>query len=228
MRAESIVAGAIDDRTRVIHNWADSRAIVPVDDADNRFVRDHQLDGKFVVLYSGNAGRAHTFDAVIGAMHRLQGDADIVFVFVGGGNRSGQLRATVERAGLSNARFLNYVARDQLSHSLSAASVSLVTEAPEAEGLLVPSKAYGILASGRPLVFVGSLSSDVAELVRREHCGFVIAPDDADGLTDVIRRLKASSELRSALGEQGRRAAETVYDRRIATSEWARELAGIM
>lgn len=228
MRAESIVAGAIVDRTRVIHNWADSRAIVPVDDADNCFVRDHQLDGKFVVLYSGNAGRAHTFDAVLGAMSRLRDDPDILFVFVGGGKRSRHLREAVEHAGLSNARFLDYVARDQLSHSLSAAGVSLVTEAPEAEGLLVPSKAYGILASGRPLVFVGSSTSDVAELVRREQCGFVVAPDDVDGLVEIIKCLHVSSDLRRSLGSQARRAAETVYDRRIATSHWARELAAIM
>jgi glycosyltransferase involved in cell wall biosynthesis len=228
MREASLAAGSAADRTRVIHNWADARAIAPLDERENEFLGEHQLAGKFVVLYSGNAGRAHTFDAVLGAMRRLRDDPGIVFVFVGGGGQWGVLRGLVEREALPNARFMGYVPRERLSHSLSAASLSLVTESPNAEGFLVPSKVYGILASGRPVVFVGSPTSDVARIVRGGECGFVVAPDDPGALVDVIMRLRHSHGLRSALGRRARQAAEEVYDRRIATSAWSRELAAIL
>lgn len=228
MRDASIAAGASPARTRVIHNWADAHAIRPIDASDNAFVRAHGLEGKFVVLYSGNAGRAHTFDAIVGAMRSLRDDPQILFLFIGGGKRSGELRAAAEREALPNVRFMDYVPRDQLPYSLSAGAVSLVSEIPEAAGLLVPSKAYGILASGRPIVFVGSASSDVAELVTRTGSGVVVSPDNSDILTDTLRRLCDSPELRKAMGARAREAAETLYDRRIATRGWAEELSALV
>ena len=210
------------DRTRAIPNWADAAAIVPVPPEENAFLHEQQLAGQFVVLYSGNAGRGHTFEAVLGAMERLRDDPGISFVFVGGGQQRPFLEAEVARRALTRVRFLDYLPRTMLAQSLSAASVSLVTERPEAAGLLLPSKTFGIMASGRPVVFVGAPDSDVAAVVRAADAGVIVAPDDAAGLAAALVRLRDNPAEAARLGAHGRAAAVERHARAVSTAAWAR------
>lgn len=216
-----IGAGAHIERVAHVHNWADAGAICPVAPEKNSFLREQRLEGRFVVLYSGNAGRAHTFDAVMEAARRLRHEPEVVFLFIGGGKLLPEIRAVVEREELGNVRFLDYMPREQLSESLSAAGVSLVTESPAVVGLLVPSKTYGILASGRPILFVGSDRSDVAAVVAESECGIVISPDDPASLVAAIRHLRDHPREAAEMGERARQAAITTYDRQHATRRWA-------
>lgn len=216
-----ISAGTRAERTVWVHNWADASAIRPMEPVENPFLREHGLEGRFVVLYSGNAGRAHPFDAILYAARALRDDCETVFMFIGSGKRFPELRAAAEREGLPNVRFLDYLPRERLAFSLSAASVSLVTEDPEVEGLLVPSKTYGILASGRPLFFVGSPDSDVARIVAEADCGVIVSPEDGSGLVRALVSLRGDPSRLAAMGTNARRAAEANYDRRRATERWA-------
>jgi colanic acid biosynthesis glycosyl transferase WcaI len=223
--ARALVArGAPANRVRVIHNWADACAIEPIARDANPFIRAHGLDARFVLQYSGNAGRAHTFDAVCAAMELLRDESDILFQFIGGGGKTPGLKAMAARAGLNNVQFLDYLPRDELPFSLSAASVSLVTEDPRVIGLLLPSKTYGILASGRPLLFVGSAESDVAAIIRETGCGRVVDPGDSVTLAAAILGLRNDPAELAALGARARRSAETMYNRRASTAAWSEAL----
>lgn len=228
MARAMVDAGARPERTAVVHNWSDASAVRPVPPEDNPFLAEHGLLGKFVVLYSGNAGRAHTFEAVSEAMRRLRDEAGVVFVFIGGGPKLGEIRAAAERDALPNVRFMDYLPRAELAFSLSAASAALVTESPDVVGMLVPSKTYGILASGRPLIFVGAPESDVASVVRDADCGLVVSPDDPQGLVDAILALRDDPQRAAELGRRARLAAENLYDRRHATAAWAREVERLL
>ncbi|MDB4912872.1 MAG: glycosyltransferase [Gemmatimonadetes bacterium] len=217
--AKSIAgAGAHGERIAVVQNWSDSRAITPMASADNPFVAANGLVGKFVVLYSGNAGRAHRFDALVYAARALKGEPDIVFVFIGGGHRLPEVKAAT--AGLGNVRFLGYVDREVLAYSLSAASVSVVTEDTRVVGTLVPSKTYGILASGRPVLFVGSPESDVAAVITSARCGVLVGEDDGEGVVNAIRQLKNDPVRLRELGANARRASVDLYDRAHGTRNW--------
>ena len=228
MTRQAVWASAHPDRTVCVPNWADTAAIRSVPPEDNPFVREHGLTDRFVVLYSGNAGRAHRFEAVLEAARRLRSEEDILFLFIGGGAKLPELRAAVEEEELPNVRFMDYVAREELRNSLSAADVSLVTEDPAVVGHLVPSKTYGIMASGRPVLFVGSESSDVAAVVREHGCGLVVGPDDPDGLVAALRRLRADPALGERLGARGREAAVRLYDREVATLRWRLEVERLL
>lgn len=228
MASALVAAGARPERTTHVHNWADAAGLAPIEPERNPFVHAHGLTGKFVVMYSGNAGRAHTFDALLGAMRLLREDPSVVFCFIGGGSRLPEIRAAVERAAIDNVRFITYLPREDLVYSLSAASVSLVTEDPAAAGLLFPSKTYGILASGRPMLFVGSPESDVAALVREVQCGIVVPPDEPAALARAIERLKADSVLAASMGARGRRAAEDLFDRNRSTRCWREQVVRIL
>lgn len=220
MAAEMVASGAPVATTTHIWDGVDTNAIRPVPAERNPLVEELDLDGRFVVLYAGNAGRAHTFDAVLGAACRLRDDPDVVFLFIGGGRERPRLEEEVEREGLGNVRFMDYVSREQLSLSLSLADVSLVTERPDLVGLLVPCKTYGILASGRPLVFIGSERSDVAGVVRATRCGHVVPADQPAQLASVLRRLKENPHEREETGRRSRRAAESTFERSVTSRAW--------
>jgi glycosyltransferase involved in cell wall biosynthesis len=164
---------------------------------------------------------------VIEAMRLLRDSGDIVFLFVGGGYRIAELKRAVAEHRLLNARFLDYMPREHLSFSLSAANVSLVTEDPRVVGLLVPSKTYGILASGRPIIFVGSSESDVAAVVRGADCGDVVGADEPRALAAAIVRLKNDPEEAGRRGARARGAAEQSYSRQRATKAWSDLLTGL-
>ena len=223
-----VAAGADPKRTRVLANWADAHAIQPVAPEVNPFLDEHSLRGQFIVLYSGNAGRGHTFDAVLGAMERLRDDAGITFVFIGGGPQYPYLQQEVARRNLTRVRFMGYLPRERLSESLSAAGAALVTESPTVAGLLLPSKTFGILAAARPLLFVGDALSDVATVLRAADAGRIVAPTDADALATAIRALRDDPAECARLGANGRRAALAVHDRRVATQAWAEVVRTIL
>ena len=106
-------------------------------------------------MYSGNLGLAHSFDEFLEAARRLRDRSDIVFLFVGDGPRNVEVEAARDSEGLTNIRLIDPVPRDWLHASLSLADVHLISMRPEMNGIVVPGKLYGIMAAGRPIIFVG-------------------------------------------------------------------------
>ena len=169
---------------RVIHNWADA-ALHPL-----------PFPPAFAVGYSGNLGRAHDAETIIEAMRLAP---ELRFVFTGGGAQLDRVR----REAGPNVEFRPYAPREQLSESLSAVDVHLVSLQPAMEGLIVPSKFYGILAVGRPVVFIGARDGEVARLIDEARCGFVIDPGDAAALARVLRELAADRDEAKRMGDRG-------------------------
>ena len=193
----------------VIHNWADA-ALHPVD-------VPHE---KFVVGYSGNLGRAHDSRTMLAAIRALRDDDGIEFVITGGGAQFESLRAEQ----LTNVRFAGYAPREQLSESLSSADAHLVTLLPPLEGLIVPSKFYGILAVARPVLFVGARDGELARIIRTHECGFVIEPGHGEELAGRIRELANDRDRARAIGLRGRQLYEQQFAPDIALASWERVL----
>jgi glycosyltransferase involved in cell wall biosynthesis len=204
----------------VIHNWADGEKIFPVEDAENPFLKRHDLEGRFVVLFSGNLGRVNEFSTVLEAARRLGDRADILFLFIGEGAASREIKEYVERNHLRNIRTLPYQSRSDLRYSLAAGSASLVTLAEGLAGLSVPSKTYGILAAGRPILFVGDKRSDVARIVAENACGEVFEPGDSERLAETIKRWSEDREELRRLGRSARALFDSRFDRSRAVSSY--------
>lgn len=218
MRNRCIAAGAPPERTLVIPNWADGAAIRPVAHEDNGLRAEFARGARIVVMYSGNMGRAHDIETLLAAARLLPARRDIAFVFVGDGARRGIVDAAARE--LPNLRVASYQSRDRLSESLSAADVHLIALSPEIEGLIEPSKLYGIMAAGRPSLFVGPRGSEVARTIERERCGRVIASGDAQGLADAVAALADDDAERVSMGDRARRALETRFTRSVATARF--------
>lgn len=211
-------------RVHVVHNWSDGAAIVPVDPAANALRREWGLQDRFVVGYSGNLGRVHEFDTVIEAAAKLRSREDIAFLFIGRGPRLAEVQRKASQRLLANVRFMPHQQRARLGESLGVPDVHLSILRREFEGLVHPSKLYGIMAAGRPTLYVGSPHGDTAKIIAAAHCGVTVETGDADALASRILELHEASEARLLMGANARRAFEALYDRPVAVAAWRRVL----
>lgn len=208
-------------RIRVIHNWSSGDQIRPLERDGHALRQAWGLEGKFVVGYSGNFGRAHDFEPLLGAAERLAGRDDILFLLIGAGNRRDAVEAEVRARGLTNVLFRPYQRREILPLSLTAPDCHIVSLRPPLEGLIVPSKLYSSLAAGRPVIFIGAADGEVARVMAAaEPFGVHVAPDDVGGLAAAIEHLAANRREAVTLGANGRRLFEARFDRPIALAHW--------
>jgi len=219
--------GADPGKITVIHNWADTSAIVP-SEKRNAFAVAHGLDAKFVVLHAGNIGLSQNLDVVIEAAGLLKTRHDVVILFIGDGNRRAALQAAAASRGLDNVTFLPFQPRDQLRWTYASSDVCLVSLKPGLAGYIVPSKLYPILAAGRPYIAAVEPVSEVAALTQRHRCGVLVEPGDPAQLADAILRLADQAHERGAMGTRARVASELfARDRQVAAhAQVIEEVAG--
>ena len=220
MRGVLIARGIAERQVAVIPNWADGDAIRPVARTENPLRRKWALEGKFVVGYSGNLGRVHEFDTVLSAMTKLREDDGKCFLFIGAGKQKQMLETECKTRGITTVSFQPYQAREDLIWSLGVPDVHLVTLLPEMEGLVVPSKVYGVAAAGRPILNIGAADGEIAQLIEKHGCGITIEPGDVTGLAEAITRLAGNNDLRETLGRNARKALENHYEMRHALQKW--------
>jgi colanic acid biosynthesis glycosyl transferase WcaI len=214
-------AGIAPDKINLIPNWTDDESIVPLPAADNSLRRAWALDGKFVVGYSGNFGRAHDFEAILAAAERLRDHPRIAFVFTGGGQQSDLLARRIgERRLAGTVRLFPYQDRAALPVSLSVPDVHWLSLRPELEGIIFPSKFYGIAAAGRPIVALAATNGEIAGLLERYRCGFAVEPSGVTRLTGLLVALANDAPRCSELGRQARKMLDANFTRRHAFALW--------
>ncbi|HTX64337.1 MAG TPA: glycosyltransferase family 4 protein [Opitutaceae bacterium] len=193
--------GVPGTRVRVLPNWAPGGAAPVAGDAGGPALRrEWGLGDQFVVGYSGNLGRVHALEPVLAAAAELRSEAGVAFLFVGTGSQRPALERGACRQQLAHVHFRPPQPRARLADSLAASDVQLVTLRSGCERFVFPSKLYGVLAAGRPVVFVGPAHCELAEMVRRRGAGVVAADDDAAAVTAAIRSLHADPARRAAMG----------------------------
>jgi colanic acid biosynthesis glycosyl transferase WcaI len=218
--AERVVRqGQRQERIRVIPNWADGRAVGPLPKEESTFRREHGLEDRFVAMYSGNLGAGHDLRPFVEAARRLASTCpELALVFVGDGVRRAEVEA--EARGLANVRFLPYQPRERLADSLAAADVHLASLQAGLDGLLVPSKLYGVLAAGRPLLYLGPEACELSRVVTREQVGWAVRPGDVSGLVDALAAAARDPAGTRDKGLRARALFLAEFDRAIAVGRW--------
>ena len=220
MRRRLLAAGVDSARIRIVPNWADPANVVPQPAADSLTRQRLGLAGRFVIGYSGNLGRAHEFDTLVGAARLLRADSRFAFLITGSGAKADALRDSVRAEGLDNFLFQPFQPPERLSDSLAAADVHFVSLLPALEGLIVPSKIYGILAAGRPTLFAGDTAGDLARLVMEEKCGIAVAVGDSARLAAELTVLRESPARLQSMGARARELALSRYTSEHAVAGW--------
>jgi colanic acid biosynthesis glycosyl transferase WcaI len=233
MKARLCQRGLAPQSIAVIPNWGhlgngecgvskvESSDQGPEAQSSKLFRQEHDVNDKFVVMYSGNLGLAHPFEAILDAAERLQLTLPhVVFLVVGGGPRLAWVQQQVGRRHLENVRFLPFQPKEKLTHSLAAAHLHLASMRQELCGLVVPSKVYGVLAAGRPCVFLGPKESEAAQLILQHGCGSVLSNATGARLAACIgqwartpRLLQEAQQRATAIsGELGLAAAVSAFE----------------
>jgi colanic acid biosynthesis glycosyl transferase WcaI len=214
--------GAPPSRVHVINNWCNDQEIKPVAESENPLRQAWGLGGRFVLGYSGNLGRAHEFETVLAAAKRLRHEARFIFLMIGGGKGFEELSQAVKQQELASSfRIIPYQQQDMLPYSLAVADAHWLSLNPRVEGLLVPSKLYGIAAAGKPIIVIADRNGEIARLVQQHGCGIVIAPGDADALVDALRLLSNAPEMVTKMGRRARTMLDAHFTRHKALERWS-------
>jgi colanic acid biosynthesis glycosyl transferase WcaI len=220
MRDRLEAKGAPSERLRVIPNWVDTRAITP-QPRDNDWAQKHELVGRFVVMHSGNVGHAQDLDSLVRAATFLRDREDIRIVVAGFGARHAEMLELAERLEVQDTvRFLPYQKRARLPLSLSSADVHVVGLAKGLAGYVVPSRLYGVLSAGRPVIAAAEDTSETARLVREIGCGVLIPPGRPELLARTIREAFAGLFDLDEMGRRGRAYVEEEADRVVAMERY--------
>jgi glycosyltransferase involved in cell wall biosynthesis len=204
-----------EDRIHVVENWADGRKIRPLPLPEVPPVR---------ILYSGNLGLAHDVATIRGVMERLAGHPSFHFDFAGGGPQRKELQDFCRGRAIWNASFRPYVPHEQLGASLAGGHIGLVTQKSATLGAVVPSKVYGLMAAGRPVLYIGPAAATPALLIRRFDCGWHFECGDADGVVGLLTHLLTHPEEIQEKGETGRNAFLEHYDKPAGVARICRVL----
>ena len=227
MRRRLEQKGARPERLRVIPNWIDTTRLSPLEKA-NAWARGFGLDEKFVVMHSGNVGHAQDLDSLVRAATFLRDLDDLQIMIIGTGARHAELVALAQLLEVDHVRFMYYQSRGVLPQSLSAADVHVVGLAPGLAGYVVPSRLYGILAVGRPVIVAADPESETAQVVESIGCGIVVPSARPELLARAIRDAHDGRYNLEGMGRRGREWVEREADRTVAVGRYRdllRELA---
>jgi glycosyltransferase involved in cell wall biosynthesis len=227
MRRHLAAQGLAPAKLAVIANWSHENAIRPMAASDSRLRQRLGLADRFVVGYSGNLGRAHEWQPLLEAARALVDEPRIALLVGGGGHGYEALRREVASSGLGNIGFQPYHPLEFLSDSMAAADLHLVSLRPELEGLVLPSKFYGIAAAARPVAFIGDPGGELARLIVDEDCGFVVPTGRGDLLAQGIRAMAGDPLRARRQGNNARRLLEQRFSRAAAHEQWHHLLADV-
>ena len=201
VRAKIAARSGDQDKVEVIHNFVDLERIKPTE-RENDYRRRHGLVGKTVVMYSGNVGLSQSFDLIRAAAAKWAGDPDVAFVI----NGEGAARAQVESwaASMANVHLVDFGPRSEVGSILGAADVHLVLLKSGLARSSTPSKLYGILAAGRPVLASVDEGSEVAAVIKEHDLGLSVPPDDEWSFCRALEQLLADPSELAAMGRRGR------------------------
>jgi colanic acid biosynthesis glycosyl transferase WcaI len=226
MRERLVAKGARQARVAVIPNWVDTAAVVPMPRA-NSWAREHDLVDRFVVMHSGNVGHAQNLDTLLAAAAELDDLEQLRVLVIGTGARVSHVTELARRFGDDRVQFLPYQPRASLSESLSSADVHFLGLSPGLSGYIVPSRLYGILAAGRPVLAAVEADSEPGLLVREIGCGIVVPPDRPDVVAQTIRELASGEHDLAAMGRSGRDYVEANGSRERAVAQYRQLLDSV-
>jgi colanic acid biosynthesis glycosyl transferase WcaI len=203
--------GVEADKIVQIPNWVDVNFIRPLSKENNPFRTAHNLNGKFVVLYSGNIALTQGLESVVKAASVLRHIPDIVFVIVGEAKGLERLQRECLDCGADNVLLLPFQPRKYLPQMLAAADVGLVVQKKNVISFNMPSKIQVLLASGRALVASVPDNGTAARAIRQSGGGIIVAPEDSQALAMAILDLYQNPEKVKTLGYKSRQYAVEHY-----------------
>jgi hypothetical protein len=211
----------LDDRLSIIPPWPFENQFSNIDHSENPFRKQHRLEGKFVVMYSGNITPVHPLTTLLDAIYHFKGDSSIIFLFIGSDSARYELNAYAAKNGIDNLKTLPYVPLEQTQYSLSAADLHVITMGNNMVGIVHPCKVYGIMSVGRPFLAIGPKASHIGEIIEKELVGWQVEHGDVNGVVSVIQHAsKLEKEKLRRMGNNAQSLVNKYYSRKVLCSKF--------
>ena len=198
----------LDGRMEVMPPWPHEDHLEVVTHETNPFRKEHGLEGKRVIMFSGNMSIASPLTAILEAGLKFQDREDLVFMFIGGGGGKKAVEQFIAEHKPTNMRVLPYQPLSQLRYSLSSADVHIVAVGDDIVGICHPCKVYGAMAVARPIILLGPDPCHISDIIQGHGIGWHVAQGDTDGATKVIQDILDSPE--QTLADMGAKAKSLV------------------
>lgn len=190
------VAQYVDnEKIVVINNWAHNEHLIPIKKENNIFLKEHNLQDKFIVLYSGNMGMSHDIDIMVDVAYKLRYLKDICYIFIGEGAKKTTINSKIKKYDLNNCLVLPYQTMEILPHSMGCADIAVVTTDLKQTGLSVPSKTYSYLSVGASLLCIADTNSELGKLVINNKIGMCFLSDEIDKIADFVVNLYNNQDV---------------------------------
>ncbi len=186
------------NKIELIHLWSSFGPEI-IKKEENCFLKDHNLQDSFVVMYSGNMGKGCGLESIVDAAEKLKVHKDIVFLFVGDGWTVPVLKKKVLELGLNNCRFMPYQDASILRHSLSAADVAVISLPGQTGTISIPNKLYTLIALGRPLLSLTPPDTDLYKVIKQFDIGGTFEPSEVDNMVNYILEIKNNERFKQKL-----------------------------
>jgi glycosyltransferase involved in cell wall biosynthesis len=209
-----------DHKIHCIPNWADNELVQPTDRASNPLLQELGISDRFVVLYAGNMGRTHGIEYLAQAAKQLKNNPLIHFVVLGFGAKRKWLEEFISKENLNSVTILAPRPRSEQIVFLNACDVALISFVPGMAGVSVPSRTYNQMAAGKPIIAIADDWSELAEVVREEAIGWVVKPEDINGLVKAIEIAANDPNLCQQMGAKSAIAAQSKYDFKRADRDY--------
>lgn len=202
-----------------ITNWADIDDVCLKNKQDTQLYNEYkdQLQESTVFMFAGNLGNAQGLDNLLEAI-LLSSNTNVRYLFVGAGAKAEAIKKIAQDN--KNVIFAGFRNRSQQNDFLNACDVGIVTLAEGMYGLGVPSKSYNLMATGKPILYVGESDSEIASCIYKYDIGWVAEPNNPRALNNVINEIIGSPELILQKGRNALKTASEVFAKQIVLEQY--------
>lgn len=219
------MAAVLKDKTKgktkigLITNWSDVDEVIPEPKETTKTcsaIKDFAKD-RVVFQFAGNLGKAQGLDNLLNAIEKVE-NPDAKFLFVGAGAKLEDINRFAEAH--DNTLSYGFVSRSEQNDFLNACDVGIVTLADGMYGLGVPSKSYNIMATGRPILYIGEEDSEIALCVKEHNIGWVVRPNDPEALANQIDEILKQKDQIPQMGIRAREVAVSVFGKNVVLEQY--------
>jgi len=212
----------------IIPNWYSDEKITNRSVINNKEFKNLRQKWPFIVLYSGNMGTCQDMETILKCLYKLKNNKDILFLFTGHGNKIDYVKKYIESNKIQNAKVYGFLLGDDYADVLKIADICLVSLVEGIEGLGVPSKTYGYLAFGKPVLAIMSGDTDIVRNLKEYNAGGNVLQGDVEGLEKLILQFKNDKDKLQTSGQNARKMFEDLYRRQICTEMYYKMIVDVI
>lgn len=207
----------------LINNWTDDKNIYPLEENSKDILdlkRKYKLDNKFIIMYSGNLGLYYDLENIIKIAKNFQEYKDLAFVFAGEGAIKTKLENYKKKNSLENVYFLPYQPKDKLNISLNMGDIHFVVNSKGIKGVSVPSKLYGVMAAGKPVLGVLEEGTEARIIIEKSNCGICTEPGNYKEIIDIIKKVHTDDKILKEYGVNSRKYLEQYLSKEVSLDKY--------